>query len=73
MVADIRERLGPIDVLVSNAGTAGPRGLEEITDEDVDRAIAVNLKSAFPCTQAVLPDMRARRWGRVVYPSSIAG
>ena len=47
------------------------RSLDEITEEDFDRAIAVNLKSAFLCTQAVLPGMRARRWGRIVNMSSI--
>lgn len=50
---------------------AAERGLDDITEEDFDRAIAVNLKSAFLCTQAVLPGMRARRWGRIVNISSI--
>ncbi len=63
--------LGPIDILVNNAGMAVVRGLDDITEEDFDRAIAVNLKSAFLCTQAVLPGMRARRWGRIVNISSI--
>src|SRR5215475_10893594 len=71
MVHDVEERLGPIDILVNNAGMAAPRGLDDITEEDFDRAIAVNLKSAFLCTQAVLPGMRARRWGRIVNISSI--
>ena len=71
MVHDIEERLGPIDILVNNAGVAMARGLEDITEEDFDRDIAVNLKSAFLCTQAVLPGMRARRWGRIVNISSI--
>jgi 3-oxoacyl-[acyl-carrier protein] reductase len=47
------------------------RGLEDITEADFDHALAVNLKSAFLCTQAVLPGMRARRWGRIVNLSSI--
>ena len=64
MVQDIEEQLGPIDILVNNAGMAATRGLDDITEEDFDRALAVNLKSGFLCTQAVLPDMRARRWGR---------
>lgn len=59
MVHDIEEQLGPIDILVNNAGVATARGLEDITEEDFDRDIAVNLKSAFLCTQAVLPGMRA--------------
>jgi len=73
MVSDIELRLGPIDILVNNAGIAVARGLDEITEEDFDRTIAVNLKSAFLCTQAVLPGMRLRRWGRIVNISSIAG
>jgi len=72
MVCEIEERLGPIDILVNNAGMAAIRSIEEITEEDFDRAIAVNLKSVFLCTQAVLPGMRARRWGRIVNISSIA-
>jgi 3-oxoacyl-[acyl-carrier protein] reductase len=71
MVRDIEERLGPIDILVNNAGIAVVRGLDDITEEDFDRSIAVNLKSAFLCTQAVLEGMRARRWGRIVNISSI--
>jgi 3-oxoacyl-[acyl-carrier protein] reductase len=71
MVDDIALRLGPIDILVNNAGMAAARSLDDITEEDFDRAIAVNLKSAFFCTQAVLVGMRARRWGRVINISSI--
>ena len=71
MVAEIEDRFGSIAILVNNAGMATTRGLDDITEEDFDRAIAVNLKSAFLCTQSVLPDMRARRWGRIVNISSI--
>ncbi|HWY91665.1 MAG TPA: 3-oxoacyl-ACP reductase FabG [Chthoniobacterales bacterium] len=71
MISRAEEHLGPIDILVNNAGIAVMRGLEDITEEDFDHAVAVNLKSAFLCTQAVLPGMRARRWGRIVNISSI--
>jgi len=71
MVAKVERGLGPIDILVNNAGMAEVRGLDDVTEQDFDRAIAVNLKSAFLCTQAVLPGMRARRWGRIVNISSI--
>jgi 3-oxoacyl-[acyl-carrier protein] reductase len=71
MVHDVEERLGPIDILVNNAGIAPARGLDDLTEEDFDRTIAANLKSAFLCTRAVLPGMRTRRWGRIVNVSSI--
>jgi len=70
MVQQIEQRLGPIDILVNNAGMSAPRGLDDITEEDFDRTIAVNLKSVFLCIQA-LPGMRARRWGRIINISSI--
>ena len=72
MVHEVEERLGPIDILVNNAGMAPTRGLDDITEEDFDRTIAVNLKSVFLCIEAALPGMRARRWGRIVNISSIA-
>lgn len=72
MVRDVESRLGPIDVLVNNAGTATVAGLDELTEAEFDRTLAVNLKSVFLCTQAVLPGMRARRFGRIVNLSSAA-
>jgi 3-oxoacyl-[acyl-carrier protein] reductase len=71
MVHEIRDRLGPVDILINNAGVAETHGLEDITEEDFNRAITVNLTSAFLCTQAVVPGMRAQRWGRIVNLSSI--
>lgn len=70
LVAAVERELGPIDVLVNNAGLAIIRSIDELTEEDFDRTIAVNLKSAFLCTKAVLPGMRARKWGRIVNISS---
>ena len=66
------ERLGPIDILVNNAAISRPQPIEEITERDWDEVIAVNLKSCFMVTQAVLPGMRARQWGRIVNLSSVA-
>jgi 3-oxoacyl-[acyl-carrier protein] reductase len=70
MVAGIERELGPIDVLVNNAGIAINRPVDELTEEDFDLTMAVNLKSVFLCTQAVLAGMRRRRWGRIVNISS---
>jgi 3-oxoacyl-[acyl-carrier protein] reductase len=69
-MAEINHALGPVDLLVNNAGVAITRGLDDLTEADFDRTIAVNLKSVFLCTQAVIPHMRARKWGRIVNISS---
>ena len=70
LIDKVEQTLGPIDVLVNNAGIAISRDLDTLTEADFDLTIAVNLKSAFLCTQAVLPGMRARGWGRIVNMSS---
>ena len=70
MVDQAASALGPIDILINNAGIAIVRGIDDLTESDFDATIAVNLKSAFLCTQAVLPGMRAKKWGRVVNISS---
>jgi len=72
LVKEVEARLGPIDILVNNAGTATILDIDALTEEEFDRTLAVNLKSAFLCTQAVIPAMRARRWGRVINMSSAA-
>ena len=70
MVARASRELGPVDILVNNAGIAIVRGVDDLTEADFDRTMLVNLKSAFLCTQAVLPGMRAGKWGRIVNISS---
>jgi NAD(P)-dependent dehydrogenase (short-subunit alcohol dehydrogenase family) len=60
--------------LINNAGIAGPVGpLEQVSDEDWEAVMAVDLKSVYLCCQAVLPGMKARRYGRIVNVASIAG
>jgi len=70
MVARVKSELGTIDILVNNAGIAITRGIDDLSEADFDQTIAVNLKSAFLCMQAVLPMMRQKRWGRIVNISS---
>jgi 3-oxoacyl-[acyl-carrier protein] reductase len=70
MVAAVERELGPVDVLINNAGIGLVRTVDDLTEEDFDRTIAVNLKSVFLCTQAVVPGMRTRKWGRIVNISS---
>ena len=70
MVRTVEAQLGPIDILVNNAGIALIRGIDDLTEADFDQTISVNLKSAFLCTQAVLPHMRTQSWGRIVNISS---
>jgi 3-oxoacyl-[acyl-carrier protein] reductase len=70
MVQCVNSEFGPIDILVNNAGIAITRGVDDLSEADFDRTIAVNLKSVFLCTQAVLPAMRSGKWGRIVNISS---
>ena len=73
MVADTRARLGPIDILVNNAAIDHAVSFEEITPEEWDRVLAVNLKGVFNCCQAVIGEMKEQRYGKIVCISSIAG
>jgi 3-oxoacyl-[acyl-carrier protein] reductase len=70
LVENVEKNLGAIDILVNNAGVSEPCTIEELTEELFERTLTVNLKSAFLCTQAVLPGMRARGFGRIVNISS---
>jgi 3-oxoacyl-[acyl-carrier protein] reductase len=70
MIGRIEAELGAVDVLVNNAGIAIIRGVDDLTEAEFDLTLTVNLKSAFLCTQAILPAMRARHWGRIVNISS---
>ena len=72
MVAEVKANLGGIDILVNNAAIAHPRKLQEITEAEWDQVLAVNLKSVFLVTQAVIGGMRQRKWGRIINLSSVA-
>jgi len=70
MVRRIGEELGAVTILVNNAGIARRYPWDNIPEEGWDETLAVNLKSAYLVTQAVLPGMRARGWGRIINISS---
>jgi 3-oxoacyl-[acyl-carrier protein] reductase len=70
LVTAVAKGLGPVDVLVNNAGSPFPQEMDAITEEDFERVMAVNLTSVFLMTRAVLPHMRERHWGRIVNVSS---
>lgn len=57
---------------MNNAGISRPQPLAEITEQDWDDVLSINLKSMFLVTQAVLPAMRQRKWGRIINLSSVA-
>jgi NAD(P)-dependent dehydrogenase (short-subunit alcohol dehydrogenase family) len=65
-------QLGTVDILVNNAGAADSAPFRKITLDAWNHMLAVNVTTAFLCTQAFLPDMMARGWGRVVNVASVA-
>ncbi|HEX5445004.1 MAG TPA: 3-oxoacyl-ACP reductase FabG [Pirellulales bacterium] len=86
LVADMTERkevsrlaeaaiakLGRVDILVNNAGTNTVQAIDEIRDEDWDRLIELNLTSCMALSRALAPQMKERRWGRIIHISSIMG
>jgi 3-oxoacyl-[acyl-carrier protein] reductase len=66
------ERFGQVDILVNNAGVCPAVAWDDVTLESWNRLLAINLTSMFLCTRAVIPCMKPRRYGRIVYVSSEA-
>jgi NAD(P)-dependent dehydrogenase (short-subunit alcohol dehydrogenase family) len=65
--------MGRVDILVNNAGTNRPQAIDKVTDEDWDSVLEINLSSVMALTRALVPQMKERRWGRVIHISSILG
>ena len=72
LVAAVQAKLGPVDILVNNAGRAAFESIEQMTEASWNECMQLNLTSVFLLTQAVLPSMRARKWGRVINLTSVA-
>jgi 3-oxoacyl-[acyl-carrier protein] reductase len=73
MFKDTKEKLGHIDILVNNAGINKRGWFDELTDEDWDMIMGVNLKGPFICCQEVFPYMKEQNCGRIINISSVAG
>jgi 3-oxoacyl-[acyl-carrier protein] reductase len=73
LVKKVEAEMGPIDILVNNAGVGQHLTLEEITPADYQRMFDIHVRGTFFCTQAVVPTMKERRYGRIVNISSIWG
>lgn len=67
------EQMGKVDILINNAGMNAPQAIDVVTDETWDRVLEVNLTSVMGLTRELVPQMKDRRWGRVVHISSILG
>ena len=71
LAAEAQKAFGKVDVLINNAGTNAPQPIDAVTDETWDRVLETNLTSVMALTRAVVPDMKSRRWGRVIHISSL--
>jgi len=67
------EQMNRVDILINNAGTNLPQEIEQVRDEDWDRIVQINLTSCMALSRALVPQMKQRRWGRVIYISSVMG
>ena len=70
MIADAGKQLGSVDLLVNNAGIQFVAPVEDFPVEKWDQIIAINLSAAFHATRAVVPAMKAKKWGRIINTAS---
>jgi NAD(P)-dependent dehydrogenase (short-subunit alcohol dehydrogenase family) len=73
LAASALEQMGRVDILINNAGTNKPQAIDEITDETWNEVLEINLSSVMALTRALVPQMKERRWGRIIHISSVMG
>jgi NAD(P)-dependent dehydrogenase (short-subunit alcohol dehydrogenase family) len=73
LAREARAAFGRVDILVNNAGSNTPQPVEQIQDEVWDRLVELNLGAGMALTRALTPQMRERRWGRIIHIGSIMG
>ena len=73
MAKDAASQLGPIGILVNNAGFGQRSAIDEISEDDFDRMFDVHMRGAFFCTQAVVPAMKSAGYGKIINISSMWG
>jgi NAD(P)-dependent dehydrogenase (short-subunit alcohol dehydrogenase family) len=67
------DQMGRVDILINNAGTNKPQAIDAITDADWDNVLEINLSSVMVLSRALAPQMKERRWGRIIHISSVMG
>jgi NAD(P)-dependent dehydrogenase (short-subunit alcohol dehydrogenase family) len=73
LAREAQEAFGRIDILVNNAGSSNPQPVEQIQDAEWDRLVELNLGAGMALSRALVPAMRANRWGRIIHIGSIMG
>jgi gluconate 5-dehydrogenase len=71
-IQKIESEVGTVDVLVNNAGVHCKKSFEEVSMDDLDRVLSVHLKGSFALTQAVLPSMKEKGNGSIIFISSMS-